>query len=88
MRDDLRKEKAELEKTLEIKKMELSVEKENEGSIGKHQADLTSRLQELNQEVMILEQKQKAVSFFKGFKLSIPPCSNFYVLFVVVEKVE
>jgi len=36
MRDDLRKEKAELEKTLEIKKMELSVEKENEGSIGKH----------------------------------------------------
>lgn len=36
MRDDLRKEKAELEKTLEIKKMELGVEKENEGSIGKH----------------------------------------------------
>ena len=67
MRDDLRKEKAELEKTLEIKKMELSVEKENEGSIGKHQADLTSRLQELNQEVMILEQKQKAVSFFQRF---------------------
>lgn len=39
-------------KTLEVKKMELAVEKENEAAILKHQVDLQERLQELNSEIM------------------------------------
>ena len=50
-------ERTELEKTLQIRKMELAVEKENEVSILKHQEDLKERLQELNAEIAQLEQK-------------------------------
>ena len=56
-RDDLKLEGTQLAKTLEIKKMELSVEKENESAILKHQVDLQDRLQELNAEIMRLEEK-------------------------------
>ena len=44
-RTDLTNEKSELEKTLQIRKMELAVEKENEVAILKHQDDLKDRLQ-------------------------------------------
>ena len=56
-RHDMLEERTELEKTLQIRKMELAVEKENEVSILKHQEDLKERLQELNAEIAQLEQK-------------------------------
>ena len=43
-RRDLTAESSELEKTLQIRKMELAVEKENEVAILKHQEDLKDRL--------------------------------------------
>ena len=51
-----------MEKTLQIRKMELAVEKENEVAILKHAEELKDRLQQLNLEVAQLEQKQKIVS--------------------------
>ena len=63
-RQDLQSESSELEKTLQIRKMELAVEKENEVAILKHQDELKDRLQQLNAEIAQLEQKQKIVSEF------------------------
>ena len=57
-RQDLQTESHELEKTLQIRKMELAVEKENEVAILKHSDDLKDRLQQLNAEIVQLEQKQ------------------------------
>lgn len=51
-RRDLEAEAADLEKTLQIRKMELAVEKENEVTILKHQDDLKDRLQQLNAEIV------------------------------------
>ena len=51
-----------MKKTLQIKKMELSVEKENEEAIAKHKVDLSERLQQLHVEVAELEDKQRLVS--------------------------
>ena len=62
-RNDLQEESHQLENLLEVRKMEISVEKENELAILKHQAELKDRLQQLNAEVLLLEQKQKIVSF-------------------------
>jgi len=63
-RVDLKSEQASLEKTLQVRKMELAVEKENEVAILKHQDDLKDRLQQLNNEIVLLEQKQSIVSLF------------------------
>lgn len=60
--EDLKSELTSISKNLQIKKMELAVEKENEEAIGKHHADLLDRLQELNREIHQLELKQKTVS--------------------------
>ena len=61
-REDIKLEGTQLAKSLEIKKMELAVEKENESAILKHQVDLQERLQELNAEIMNLEEKQRMLS--------------------------
>ena len=57
-RQDLQTESHELEKTLQVRKMELAVEKENEVAVIKHQDELKDRLQQLNAEIVQLEQKQ------------------------------
>jgi len=49
---DLQTESSELENTLQIRKMELAVEKENEVAILKHTQDLKERLQQLNAEIV------------------------------------
>ena len=59
-------ESHDLEKTLQIRKMELAVEKENEVAILKHQEELKERLQQLNAEIIALEQKQKIVSIVQS----------------------
>lgn len=61
-RNDLQEESHQLENLLEVRKMEISVEKENELAILKHQDELKDRLQQLNAEVLLLEQKQKILN--------------------------
>lgn len=56
-RGELIVEKSELAKTLQIRKMELAVEKENEVAIMKHHDELTDRLKSLNEEIIQLENK-------------------------------
>ena len=55
--------------------MELAVEKENEEAIQKHKYDLTDRLQQLNEEVLNLENKQKMVSALSNCLEFVCVCS-------------